>query len=72
MSAKRRPHQKYKQNEKAENYDSDYGTREDPRKMLSDLEITNIHQKDCRLMRVKMIQDLGSKLEAKLINYKKH
>ena len=34
-------------------------------KQPSDLKITNLHEKDFRLMRVKMIQDLGNKLEAK-------
>ena len=37
-----------------------------PEKQLSDLEITNLHEKDFRLMIVKMIQDLGNKLEAKM------
>ena len=35
-------------------------------KQLGDLEITNFHEKDFRLMIVKMIQDLGNKLEAKI------
>ena len=35
-------------------------------KQLSDLEITNLHEKDFRQMIVKMIQDLGNKLEAKI------
>ena len=35
-------------------------------KQLSDLEITNLHEKDLRLMTVKMSQDLGNKLEAKI------
>ena len=33
-------------------------------KKLSDLEISNFHEKDFRLMIIKMIQDLGDKLEA--------
>ena len=37
-----------------------------PEKQLSDLEITNFHEKDFRLMRVKIIQDLGNILEAKI------
>ena len=32
LSAKRRPHQKSIQNEKAENYDSDKGARKSPEK----------------------------------------
>ena len=35
-------------------------------KQLSDLEITNFHEKDFGLMTVKMIPDLGNKLEAKI------
>ena len=37
-----------------------------PEKQLSDLEITNLHEKELRLMIVKMIQDLGNKLEVKI------
>ena len=66
LSAKRRPHQKSTQNEKTENYDSDKGTKKSPEKHLSDLEITNLHEKDFRLMIVKMILNLGNKLEAKI------
>lgn len=37
-----------------------------PENQLSDLEITNLHEKDFRLMIVKMILDLGNKPEAKI------
>ena len=37
-----------------------------PEKQLSDLEIINLHEKGFRLMMVKMIQDIGNKLEAKI------
>ena len=37
-------------------------------KPLSDLEIINLHERDFILMIVKMIQDLGNKLEAKIDN----
>ena len=37
-----------------------------PEKQLSDLEIINLHEKDFTLMIMKMIQDLGNKLEAKI------
>ena len=37
-----------------------------PEKQLSDLEIINPHEKDLRLMIMKMIQDLGNKQEAKI------
>ena len=36
-----------------------------PEKQLSDLEISNLHEKDFIPMIVKMIQVLGNKLEAK-------
>ena len=65
LSAKRRPHQKSFRNEKAENYDSDKGTRKKTEKQLSDLEITNLHEKDFRMMIGKMTQYLGNKLEIK-------
>ena len=65
LSAKRRSHQKSIQNEKAENYDS-VKEEKAPEKQLSDVEIINLHKKDFRLMIVKMIQDLGNKLEAKI------
>ena len=37
-----------------------------PKNQLSDLQISNLHEKDFRLMIVKMIQDLGNKLQAKI------
>ena len=37
-----------------------------PEKQLSDLEIINLHEKDFRLIIVKMIQDTGNKLKAKI------
>ena len=41
------------------------GQEKSPEKQLSDLEIINLHVKDCRLIIVKMIQDTGNRLEAK-------
>ena len=41
---------------------------EPPEKQLSDLEIINLHEKEFRLTIVKMIQDLGNKLEVKTDN----
>ena len=64
QSTKRRPEPKSTQNEKAENYDSNKGTRKNPEKQLSDLEIPT-SMKKTRLMIIKTIQDLGNKLEAK-------
>ena len=42
------------------------------KKQLSDLEITNLHERDFRLMIVNMIQDLGNILEAKIDKYNRH
>ena len=39
---------------------------ETPEKRLSDLEIIDFHEKDFRLMILKMIHDLGNKLETKI------
>ena len=41
-------------------------------KQLSEVEISNLHEKDFKIMIVKMIQDLGEEnLEAQLRKYKK-
>ena len=40
------------------------------KKQLDGLEITNLHEKDLRLMTVKMIQDPENKVEAKIDNLK--
>ena len=37
-----------------------------PEKQLSDLEIISLQEKDFRLMMLKMTQDVGNKLEAKI------
>ena len=37
-----------------------------PEKQLSDLEIISLQEKDFRLMMLKMMQDIGNKLEAKI------
>ena len=39
-----------------------------PGKQLSDLEILSLQEKDLRLMMLKMMQDIGNKLEAKIDN----
>ena len=39
-----------------------------PEKQLSDLEIISLQEKDFRLMMLKMMQDIGNKLEAKIDN----
>ena len=49
---------------KKETYDLDKGIRKKTsEKQLNDLEITSLHEKDFRLMIVKIIQNLGNKLE---------
>ena len=45
-------------------YNSGKGARK--QKQLSDLDIINLHEKDFRLMIMKMIQDIRNKLEAKI------
>ena len=37
-----------------------------PEKQLSEMEISNLHEKDFRVMIVKMIQDLGKKWRQRL------
>ena len=39
-----------------------------PEKQLSDLEITSFHEKDFRLMMLKIMQNIGNKLEGKMYN----
>ena len=39
-----------------------------PEKQLSDLEILSLQEKDYRLLMLKMMQDFGNKLEAKMDN----
>ena len=42
------------------------GEKIKPEKQLSDLEVITLHEKDFSLMIIKMIQDLGNKLQAKI------
>jgi len=52
-----------------ENYDADKGARKkSPERLLNDLEIRSLQEKDFRLMMLKMMQDIGNKLEAKVDN----
>ena len=66
-----KPHsQKERQDEKAEGYVPDKGTRnpqnkKTPEKQLNEVEIGNLPEKEFRIMIVKMIQDLGKRMEAK-------
>ena len=39
-----------------------------PEKQLSDQEILSLQEKDIRLLMLKMMQDIGNKLEAKMNN----
>ena len=39
-----------------------------PEKQLSDQEIISLQEKDFRLLMLKMMQDIGNKLEAKMDN----
>ena len=55
-------------NEKTENYNSDEGERKTPENQLSDEESLSLQEKDFRLLMLKMMQDTGSKLEAKMDN----
>ena len=67
-----KPHlQKDRQDENAESYIPDEGTRKNPKKQLNEVEIGNIPEKEFRIMIVKMIQDLGIRMEAKLRRCKK-
>ena len=42
-----------------------------PEKQLSDQEILSLQEKDLRLLMLKMMQDIGNKLEAKTENLQK-
>ena len=55
-------------NEKTENYNSDEGERKNPKKQLSHEEILSLQEKDFRLLMLRMMQDIGNKLEAKMDN----
>ena len=61
--AERKPQsQKVRQNEKAEDYVPD----KTPEKQLNEVETGNPPEKEFRIMIVKMIQDLGKRMEAKV------
>ena len=53
---------------KNENYNSDEGERKNPRKSAKHEEILSLQEKDFRLLMLKMMQDIGNKLEAKMDN----
>ena len=56
--------QKDRQNERAEKYALEEGTSKNPQEQLNEVEIGNRPEKDFRVMIVKMIQDLGKRMEA--------
>ena len=43
-----------------------------PENQLSDEEILSLQEKDFRLLMLKMMQDIGNKLEAKMDSLRKH
>ena len=53
---------------KTENYNSDEGERKNPRKSAKHEEILSLQEKDFRLSMLKMMQDIGNKLGAKMDN----
>ena len=55
-------------NEKTENYNSDKGERKPPENHISHEEILSLQEKDFRLLMLKMMQDIGNKLKAKMDN----
>ena len=55
-------------NKKTENYNSDEGEEKTPEKQLSDQEILSLQEKDFRLLMLKIMQDIGNELEAKMDN----
>ena len=62
-----KPHlQKDRQDEKAEGYIPDEGTKIPPEKQLNEAEIGKLPEKEFRIMIVKMIQDLRIRMEAKI------
>ena len=58
--------QKDRQDEKAEGYVPDEGKDKTRGKQLNEVEIGNLPEKEFRILMVKMIQDLGKRMEAKI------
>ena len=62
--AKRRPHTQYvEQDEKTEKHIADEGARKNPRGQINEEEIGSLPEKEFRVMIVKMIQNLGNRVE---------
>ena len=56
--------QKVRQNDKAEKYVPEEVTRQNPQEQLNEVEISKLSEKEFRVMRVKIIQDLRKRMEA--------
>ena len=68
LSVKRSPHQKPMKMKRQRTITQMREQGKTSEKQLSDLEIISLQEKDFRLMIVKMMQDIGNKLEAKSDN----
>ena len=67
-----KPHsQKDKQNEKAEDMYQMKEQDKTPEKQLNEVEMGNLPEKEIRIMIVKVIQDVGKRMEAKIEKCKK-
>ena len=67
VACKKETTQKARQSKTIEKLEPDEGTDKNPKEWLTDVDISNLHEKDFRVMIVRMIQDLGKKkLEAKI------
>ena len=72
MSAKRTPHQKPIKLKRRRTITQIREKEKTSEKQLSDLEILSLQKKDFRLLMLKIMQDIGNKLEKRLIIYSKH
>ena len=66
FSTKRTPHQKPIKMKRQRTISQIREKEKTSEKQLSDLEIINFHERNFRLMMLKMMQDIGNKLEAKM------
>ena len=68
LSVKRSPHQKPIQMERQRTITQMREKGKTPKNQLSEEEISSLQEKDFRLLMLKMMQDIGNKLEAKRNN----
>ena len=68
LSVKRSPQQKPVKMKRQRTITQIREKEKNPEKQLSDLEIISLQEKDFKLMMLKMMQDIGNKLEAKMDN----